>query len=206
MAVFCLVTIALHVTRKNINEVVLYALQSLAVVIMMITSVGDTGSLGLLAVAVVTLIVKVFVAPAFFFKLLDRHKMRFSASTYINVPTTLGAIALTLFAANSRVFAPIVNIVPTNHNYLVLAVAALLSSILLMVNRKGTLSQMVGVLSLENSIVVFALLASLEQSAVLQTGIIFDVCVWMIIAIVLVSMVYRHTQSFDTTNMKKLRD
>jgi hydrogenase-4 membrane subunit HyfE len=75
-----------------------------------------------------------------------------------------------------------------------------------MVNRKGTLSQMVGVLSLENSIVVFALLASLEQSAVLQTGIIFDVCVWMIIAIVLVSMVYRHTQSFDTTNMKKLRD
>ena len=73
-------------------------------------------------------------------------------------------------------------------------------------NRKGAISQITGILSLENSIVAFGIVAGLEQSLALQLGIVFDVFVWLIIAIAFVSVVYRKIGSLDVTNMRKLRD
>jgi hydrogenase-4 membrane subunit HyfE len=82
----------------------------------------------------------------------------------------------------------------------------MLISIFIMVNRKGALSQIIGVLSFENCIVAFGIFAGLEQSSVLQLGIIFDIGAWLVIATVLVAMVYRHTGSLDVTNLRHLRD
>jgi len=68
------------------------------------------------------------------------------------------------------------------------------------------LSQIIGILSLENTIVAFTIFAGLEQSASLQIGIIFDIFVWLIIATVFVSMIYKHFGSLDVTSMKTLKD
>ena len=93
-----------------------------------------------------------------------------------------------------------------NHQYVVIALWLVFASVLLMANRKGALSQATGVLSLENSIVVFGIFTGLEQSAMLQMGVLFDVFVWLVIAMVMVSLVYKHTGSLDVTKMKDLRD
>ena len=79
-------------------------------------------------------------------------------------------------------------------------------SLFLIINRKSALSQIVGILSLENSIVAFAIFAGLEQSLSLQIGILFDISVWLIIATVFMSMMYTHFGSLDVTDMKKLKD
>ena len=205
MAVFGLATVGLHLARKNVNEALLYALQSLAIVAMLGVSVWQHNSVGLLVVASVMLVVKVVLAPIFFVRLINRHKLKFSASTYANFPEIIFAIALVLLLVSSSVFKPLTTIVPGNHSYLVLSLTALFTSILLMVNRKGALSQAVGVLSIENSIVAYAIFAGLEQSAVFELGILFDVFVWIIIAIVFVSMLYRHFGSLDVTKMKHLK-
>jgi hydrogenase-4 membrane subunit HyfE len=52
---------------------------------------------------------------------------------------------------------------------------------------------------------MFAALAGLEQSPVLQLGIVFDITVWFVISTMFVSMIYRHFGSLDVTNMKKLK-
>ncbi|HEY5667786.1 MAG TPA: hypothetical protein VIR03_01340 [Candidatus Saccharimonadales bacterium] len=206
VAVLCMATVGLHAAKKNFNEVVLYALQSLAVVTLLADSYVSKGSVPLLLIVVLTFAVKVILAPLFFTRLIKRHKLKFTVNTYTSVPGALTVIALILLLVNSRVFAPLTNLVPTNHGYLALTLALLLASIFLMVNRRGVLSQVVGVLSLENSIVAFSVFAGLEQSAALQAGVVFDVLVWSIIAIVLVSMVYRHIGSLDVTAMKNLKD
>lgn len=205
MAVFGLSTVGLHLARKNVNEVLLYALQSLAIVAMLSVSIWEHRSVPLLVVAAVMLVVKVIMAPIFFMRLINRHKLKFSASTYANAPEILFGIALVLLLASSSVFAPLTNISPDHHAYLVVSLTALFTSILLMVNRKGALSQAVGVLSIENSIVAFAIFAGLEQSAMFELGILFDVFVWIVIAIVFVSMLYRHFGSLDVTKMKHLK-
>jgi len=85
-------------------------------------------------------------------------------------------------------------------------IAGMLISLLLMVNRKGVLSQIIGVLSLENAIVEFGLFAGLEQSAILQIGITFNILVWLIITAVFSSMIYRHFGTLETAEMKSLKE
>ncbi|HUC89987.1 MAG TPA: hypothetical protein VMR45_04250 [Patescibacteria group bacterium] len=206
MAVLCLATVGLHVAKKNLNEVLLYALQSSAIVALLVVSSLHDKSLSLLLIAIAMLAVKVIFAPIFLSRLIKRHQAKFSVSTYANTPESLFGVALILLLAGSSVMAPLTNMVPANHGYLVLALGAMFASVLLIANRRGALSQVTGVLSLENSIVAFSIFAGLEQSAALQVGIIFDIFVWLIIAIVMVSMIYRHTGSMDVSNMKGLQD
>ena len=206
VALLCLATIGLHAAKKNINEALLYALQSLAIVLLLVDAFVQGGQLSLLLIALLTFAAKVVIAPLFFTRLIKRHKLKFTVSTYTSIPGALAVITAILLLAGSPIFAPLTGLVPQNQGYLVLSFAMLLASIFLMVNRRGALSQVVGVLSIENSIVAFSAFAGLEQSAVLQAGIVFDVFVWSIIAVVMVSMVYRHTGSLDITNLKDLKD
>ena len=82
----------------------------------------------------------------------------------------------------------------------------MLLSIFLTINRKSALSQIIGILSLENSIVAFAIFAGLEQSPSLQIGILFDISIWLTIATAFISMIYAHFGSLDITSMKNLTD
>jgi len=206
MMMLFLVTIALHITKRNLSEAFLYGLQSFAIVILLFVSYREKASIALLLIAVLTFVVKVALAPSFFARLIRRHELKFTASSYANLPVTLVVITLLVFLVNSSVFAPLTAIVPAHQAYTAIAVSTMLISVFLMINRKGVLSQMIGILSLENSIVAFAIAAGLEQSPVLQIGIIFDVFVWLIIAETFVAMVYRHTGSIDVTNMRNLKD
>jgi hydrogenase-4 component E len=206
VALLCLATVGMHVVRKNRNEAVLYGLQSLAVVMLLAVSLVEHFSKALLVMAVVTLLVKVILAPRFFMNLVKRHDVKFASQTYANTPETILALVVLVILAGSGMFAPLANIVPGNHTFLVASLAAMLASAALMINRRGALSQIVGVLSLENCIVVFAIMAGLEQSAVLQAGVIFDVSVWLVIAVTMVSLVYKHHGSLDVSTMKNLRD
>jgi hydrogenase-4 component E len=148
----------------------------------------------------------VILAPLFITRLIRRHDLKFLVSTYANTPLTLIVIAAFTAIAHSKVFLPLVNIVPANRELLALVLSALFISFLLMVNRKGALSQIIGVLSLENSIVAFGLLAGLEQTPALQIGIIFNLSVWIAIATIFISMIYKHFGSLDVTEMTHLTD
>ncbi len=95
---------------------------------------------------------------------------------------------------------------PEGINLLLLNVATIMISLFLSINRKGALSQMLGILSLENGIVSFALSAGLEQNPGLQLGITFNILIWIIIATVFISMMFRQFGSLDVTTMKKLTE
>jgi len=65
---------------------------------------------------------------------------------------------------------------------------------------------MIGILSIENGIVSFAALAGLEQSPVLQIGVMFDLTIWVVIATVFASMIYDKFGALDTSSMKNLKE
>lgn len=204
--VFFLTTVAMHTIKKNQNIAILYSLQSLVIAALLASVFIENGTFFLLLITMATLIVKVILAPGFFIRLVALHKLRFAASSYANLPLTLVIISLITAMASSGIFESLTNIVATRHTYLALALSSMLISIFLMVNRKGALSQIIGILSLENSIVLFAILAGLEQSAALQFGILFDISIWIFIAFSFVTMIYRHLGSEDVTNMRSLQD
>lgn len=196
----------LHVAKKNYEAVIAYGMQSLVIVLILFNSFLKTGSIFLFIAILLLLVVKVILAPIFFVKLIKKHEVIFSASTYFNMPITLIFIVVLTFIAHSQKFAPLTGIIPANQVLLSFALSSMFLSLFLIINRRGSLSQVIGILSFENSIVAFAIFAGLEQSAMLQMGIIFDIFVWVIIATVFISMIYQHFGSLDVTSMRHLKD
>ena len=198
--------IFMHLAKKNFAVIFLYAVQSFVITfILFSSSLKEVSSLPM-AVATATFFIKVVIAPYFFFGLMKKHRLQFSVSTYLNGPMTLIVLTLLTAFSYSHFFRPLTILSPNNGNALLLAVGMILTSIFLIVNRKGVLSQMVGILSLENAIVSFAYIAGLEASAGAQVGILFDILVWIVIATVFASMIYQHFGSLDASAMQHLKE
>ncbi len=206
MAAVFLSIIFLHVAKKNVSAVVAYALQSLAIVLLLLSSFLTTRNPSLLLIALLVFLVKVVLMPASFIRLIKKHELAFSVSTYLNTPLTLMVLAGLTAMASLAKFAPLTGLLPGNQELLSLALAGMFLSLFMMINRKGVLSQIAGFLSLENSILAFAFFAGLEQAPALQIGIIFDISVWVVIAAVFTSMIYKHFGSLDVSEMRHLKE
>lgn len=206
LALVFLTVVFSHIVKKNSGAVALYGLQSLAVALLVFVFYLETHNIYSLLIAILILVVKFIAAPAFIYRLIKKEDLKFTASTFVNTPLTLIIVAALTMAAHSPVFLPLTTIVSVNHEFLSVALSALFVSLFLIVNRKGAISQIVGILSLENMIVVFALFAGLEQSPGLQAGILFDICIWIVIATIFISHIYKHFGTLDVTEMQKLRD
>lgn len=195
-----------NIAKKKSASIIAYGIQSLAVTIIIFDSFLKTGNLPLLLIVILTFIVKVILAPLFLLRLMKQHKVIFSAPTYLSTPMSFIVITILTAVAFSNKFTPLTTIIPAHQPLLSISLSLILISFFLIVNRKGALSQIIGVLTFENSIVLFGLFAGLEQSVALQIGIIFDIFVWVIISTVFISMIYKHFGSLDVTSMIDLRD
>ena len=206
LQIFFLTIVFLHISKKNFDVVWAYGIQSFIIVLLLFNSFLETQRTSLLLITLLVLIIKVILAPGFFTRLIKKNKLIFSASTYLNIPVTLIILALLTAIAHSNTFAPLTTIIPANKILLSLALSSMFLSLFLTINSKSALSQIISILSLENSIVAFAIFAGLEQSFSLQIGILFDISVWLFISTVFVSMIYKHFGSLDVISMKKLID
>lgn len=206
IVIMFLAAVFLHVVKKNSTAAFLYCMQSFAMAVILLVASIEAGSRPLLFVALATFAVKTLTAPLFFAHLIKRHQLKFSASTYLNVPLTLIVVAALTALTRSHVFAPLTALGDGRAGMLSLAIAMMFISLFLIVNRKGAISQMIGILSLENSIVAFAVFAGLEQAPGLQMGIMFDILVWVVVATVFTSMIYKQFGSLDVTAMQRLKE
>jgi hydrogenase-4 component E len=198
--------IFMHLAKKSSAVISLYVGQSLVVASLLFYSAFRDRSLSLALVALVVFTVKVIVAPYFLRRLVLKNQLKFTASTYLNGPLTLIVLALITAFAFSDFLKPLTVISGANGNLLPLATAMMLISVFLIINRKGALSQMIGILSLENSIVLFAFLAGLDEAPALELGIIFDILIWIMIATVFAGSVYREFGTLDVNEMKHLKE
>lgn len=198
--------IFMHLSKKRMSLVLLYTVQSAITTLLLFFSSLKDFSISLLMVALLIFIVKVIVAPYFFSRLIEKKQLYFSTSSYLNVPMTLLVLIVLTAIAHSHFSKSLVFFSASNENPLLLAISTILISLFLIINQRSALSQMVGILSLENGIVSFAALAGLEQTPGLQLGVTFDILVWIIIASVFTSMVYKKFGSLDVTVMKHLKE
>lgn len=201
-----LAAVLMHLVRRSRSLVRLYALQSAAVAIIffLLGLLGDDQSL--MTVAGILFVVKVLVAPAFFRNILERLSGSASTSNYLNTPITLLVLTGLVLLSFSKVFLPLSTMYPQAFVPVALNIALVFISILLLINRRGVFAQMVGILSLENSIILFAAFFGLHHPLPLEIGMIFDIVIWMVIASFFLGMIYRQFGTLSTADMKRLTE
>ncbi len=201
-----LAAVFMHLVKRSRTLVRLYALQSFAVsmTFFLLGFIGDDRSL--MIVASIIFFVKVLVAPVFFGRILHKLSGSSSSSNYLNTPLTLLVLTGLVLFAYSKVFLPLSALYPQAFVSVALNIALVLISIFLLINRRGVFAQMVGMLSLENSIILFAAFFGLRHPLPLEIGMIFDIVIWMVIASFFLGMIYRQFGTLSTEDMKRLTE
>ncbi|OGG57603.1 hypothetical protein A2853_01910 [Candidatus Kaiserbacteria bacterium RIFCSPHIGHO2_01_FULL_55_17] len=190
-----LLALGINFMRKNRTLISLYVLQSLAVVLALLSLGLEERSNGLLYAALLTFAVKSVFAPIFLGRLIGKYSIHFSAASYLSTPLTLIALAV-ITGFSYSIAARLTDGGSTTA--IPLLFAAAFSALFLMTNRRGTLSIVIGVLSLENAIVLLATALGTGHTFALEFTVTFDIAVWIAIASAFLGMLYREFGTVDT--------
>jgi hydrogenase-4 membrane subunit HyfE len=196
--------VLLHLVKSAKYTIRLYALQSAAVAGILIMLGISEGERGLIVIGVITFLAKVLIAPFFFTRLVRRFGHLVASASYLSTPATLVILLCLIVFAASSVFAPLWVIASVTPDVFVFNIAMVLIAIFLLINCQGALAQIIAILALENSIVLFALFLGVKQTFALEMGVIFDILIWMVIAYAFLKLVYRQFGSLDTREMNHL--
>lgn len=195
----------MHIVKKNSTLLTAYIMQSSGLLILLCLEVYSNFSLGIVLVTLIMFLIKIIFAPTLFFRLIKKNNENLSATTYLNVPMTLVALLGILSFAQSDILSPIFPLLAMHSPLRIMLIGSILMSMFLIINRKGALSQIIGVLSLENAIFAFGIFLGVKQLSALEMGILFDVFFWIVVSSIFANMIYKSFGSFDITQLTQLK-
>lgn len=194
-------TILLIVRRSLPGQVQAFALQSWGLALLALVIALWAGNLELLGVAVLVFLVKGLVIPRVLQRAVANLGLEHSALPYLSTPIALsvcGSLVVVAFYVMGPVTAS--NSLPTA-GAIPLAFAGVLIGLFVTVNRRRALTQILGFLTLESGIFLFALLATYGVPFVVEIGVFIDVLVAVLIMEV---FIYRIKDNFDSIDVGRM--
>jgi hydrogenase-4 component E len=158
-------------------------------------------------VAFLTLFLKAVLLPWLLEGLVERIGIRREIEPLINAPLSIliaGCLTLVGYVVAASFYHPEETSVRAalGHNTLGVAIALFLIGFFTMLNRRKALSQVLGLLSLENGLFLAAISLTYGMPLIVELGIFFDV---LVAVMVLGILVFRMREAFDSMDVSKLR-
>jgi hydrogenase-4 component E len=201
-----LVSLYLMVGQKALVVAIrLYGIQSL-----LLGAVGIAMGLAghrphLFVTAGLTIALKAVLIPWFLLRVIDRVGIRREIQPYLNVPASL-LLCLGLTVVGYRVSLGMAGAsqgVP--HQVVGVALSMVLIGLFLMVTRRKALTQILGLLTIENAVFLVAVGATSGMPLVVELGISFDVILAVLVLGVLVGRIVDRFESMDTSRLSSLK-
>ena len=205
-AVLLLVACAMLSQRRILSLIHLFTFQGLTLVAATALVAYATHQPHLYASAAITLVLKVLVIPILLHRLIDRLDIKWDVETLINVPATmLVGIVLVIVAFNLA--SPISQFSASiARSTLGIALASVLLSFLTMITRGKAVPQVIGFLSMENSLFFAATAATYGMPMVVELGIALDVLVGVLILGVFMFQIREQFDSLDLRHLEQLKE
>ncbi|MBI1896771.1 MAG: hydrogenase [Acidobacteria bacterium] len=157
-------------------------------------------------VAGLTLIFKAILLPVVLERLVTKIEIRQEIEPFVNIPLSViiaGLLTLLAYAVAESFHRPDeTGPASLGHNVLAVAIALFLIGFFMMVNRRKALTQVLGLLSLENGLLLAAISLTYGMPLIVEVGIFFDV---LVAALLLAILIYRIRETFDSMDVSRLR-
>jgi hydrogenase-4 component E len=206
-ALVLVLQIAMVGQRWLITNIRMFALQSFLLAAIAGTIAFFNHSNHIYIAAALTFVVKTLVLPILLERIVARVGIQQEIEPLINVPLSVlisGGLTLVGYIVAQSFYHPEEASAPAalGHNTLAIAIALFLIGFFMMLNRRKALTQVLGLLSMENGLFLAAISLTYGMPLVVEIGIFFDV---LVAAMVLGILVYRIGETFDSTDVSKLR-
>ncbi len=160
------------------------------------------------AAAVLALAVKAVALPLLLERLVERIEIRKEIEPLINIPLSVlisGGLTIVAYVVAESFYHPeqeVLAAASLGHNTLAVAISLFLIGFFNMLNRRKALTQVLGLLTLENGLFLAAISLTYGMPLIVEIGVFFDV---LVAAMVLGILVYRIRETFDSMDVSKLR-
>ncbi len=201
-----LVTAFLIVSSRSLAFYIrLFALQSLLLGVVALLVVLGYGETHILIAAVLTIAIKTIAIPMVLTKVIERIDVRKEIDFSINVTASLllcgGMVILADSVAQSILSAQHGN-APAVSRVLSASIAMMLIGLFIMMTRKKALTQIVGLLTMENGVFLSGLSITYGMPLIIEVGIFFDI---LVAVLILGVFVFRINKTFESISIDSLR-
>lgn len=207
-AILLIATFGIVARRGFIDWLNAYRIQS--IVLSAVTAIIGyvTGIWEIYITAGLTLVIKSIIIPKVLMYVTRKLEIEFKIETnpYISIRISLLIsallVALSYFLTQQIPFKSdqIVN------TYLPVSMAQFFIGLLMLVNRRTALSQIVGLLIIENGLFLFTMALTHGVSLLIEVGIFVDILVSIVISSILLFRISRTFDSLDVGKLENLRD
>lgn len=189
------------VQRMLLTSIRLFALQSLMLALIAVIIAYFHNAAHVYWVAGLTVVGKVFFLPWLLNRLVRRIQIHQEIEPLLN--STASMLLCGVFTLVGYIVArPFITLTRLGNNTLAIAVTLLLTGFFLMFNRRKAITQVLGLLTVENGVMLAAVaLTTYGMPLVVELGIFFDV---MVAVMVLGILVYRIRETFASMDVSKL--
>src|SRR5256712_1697942 len=202
-ALMLVLQLLLVVQRMLVTNIRIFALQSLllAAIAGVIGYTYDAGHV--YVVAALTLVGKVLFLPWRLERLVRQIKIEQEILPFVNMPASMlicGALTVLAYV----VARPITSLERLGSNTLAVAISLLLTGFFLMINRRKAITQVLALLTMENGVMLAAIvLTTYGMPLVVEIGVFFDV---VIAVMVLGILVFRIRETIEAMAVSKLHE
>lgn len=201
-----LVTAYLMVGQKALFVAIrLYSLQSILLGVVAIAMASAGQRTHLLASALLTIGLKGVFIPWFLMRTIDRIGIHREIEPFVNTPSSL-LICMGLTVVGYRVSTGLAEggRGPVHH-VIGVSLSMLFMGLFLMVTRRKAVTQILALLTVENSVFLVALGATSGMPLVVELGISFDVLVAVLVLGILVHRIVDRFETMDVSKLSKLK-
>lgn len=206
LATGILVTAFLIISSKSlIFYVRLFALQSILLGTLSLLIAVRYGEAHILTATVLTFAVKAIAIPLVLHKVIDRIRVQKEVDFSINITVSL-IICGALVVLSNSVAQPILQVQRAGSLFttkvLPISIAVMLIGLFIMISRKKAVTQIIGLLTMENGLFLSGLSITHGMPLIVEVGIFFDI---LIAALIMGLFVFRINKSFETIDIAALR-
>ena len=206
LAAAILVTAFLIVSSRNLVFYIrLFALQSFflgAVALLVVLGYGETH---ILIAAFLTIAIKGIAIPLVLTKVIARIEVRKEIDFSVNITASLllcgGIVILADSVAQSILSAQRAD-APAVSRVLSVSIAMMLIGLFIMMTRKKAITQIIGLLTMENGVFLSGLSITYGMPLIVEVGIFFDI---LVAVLILGVFVFRINRTFDSISIDALR-
>lgn len=160
--------------------------------------------------AILTLLLKGIFLPRLLERIVERNGIRQEIQPLVNVPLSVvisGGLTLVGYTVAESFHRPdnAVSAGTLGRNTLAVAISLFLIGFFTMVNRRKALTQILGLLSLENGLFLAAISLTYGMPLIVELGVFFDIVVAVMVLGVLVNRIREAFDSMDVSKLDQLR-
>jgi hydrogenase-4 component E len=196
-------------SNRMFTLVRIFALQSIALGLLAASVAYYTGANHIYVVALLTIAIKGVIIPWMLLYVMEKIKVDKDVEPLVPIPGSLlvcGVLTMVAFYITQPILTEGSAIATITKNSLPISLAVVLIGFFTMISRKKAITQIMGLLTMENGLFLAAISVTYGMPMIVEIGIFFDILVAVLIMGLFAFRINKTFETVDTTILRRLRD